>query len=228
MCSNYRAASMAGIEALVDDGMQGDLIAGRDVWPNHEAPVLVRDKDTGRMRVETGIFGLVPHWARDRKITRSTYNARSETVAEKPSFRTAWAHANFCLIPVSWYYEPRYDADGKHPVRWAIRRKDTDTFCVAGLYWRPKGEGVTAGMVSFTMLTVNADEHPVLRAFHDPADEKRSIVHVEPAEYEAWLTASTELARVLLATPPAHVLECAPAPLPKRPSKSIPNAVAQG
>jgi len=219
MCSNYHSARIAFIESLIAEDIQGDVFADHEVWPGYSAPVILRDKTTGKLHCEPGIFGLVPHWAKDLKITRSTYNARSETVAVKPSFKTAWAHDNFCLIPASHYYEPKYDKEGKHPVRWAIGRSDAPDFCVAGMYWRPKGKGVTDGRVSFTMLTVNCDGHPVLRDFHDPADEKRSIVHVLPGEYEAWLTATAELARVMLTPPDADDLTVAAAPLPPRRSK---------
>jgi putative SOS response-associated peptidase YedK len=42
-----------------------------------------------------GRFGLVPHWSKNDKIARHTYNARSETVAPKPSFRDAWRRRSF-------------------------------------------------------------------------------------------------------------------------------------
>lgn len=217
MCSNFHAATLAYIQSIIDGDVQGDLFADRDVWPGYEAPIITLDRESGKRRAEPAIYGLVPHWAKDTKITRSTYNARSETVAEKPSFRTAWKHANFCLIPASWYYEPRYGENGK-PVRWSIRRNDCEAFCIAGIYWRPKGEGVTDGLASFSMLTVNADDHPVLNKFHDPKDEKRSIVHIVPSEFDAWLRATTELARVMLAAPEPDVLVTEAAPLPPRKS----------
>ncbi|MFA5925268.1 MAG: SOS response-associated peptidase [Methylococcaceae bacterium] len=49
-------------------------------------------------------WGLIPSWAKDRKISGNLINARSETVAEKPSFRSAFKHRR-CLIPASWYFE---------------------------------------------------------------------------------------------------------------------------
>lgn len=219
MCSNYRPAPRADIEEIIQSDVAPDLYADRDAYPGYEVPMITRDAATGRLRAEPALFGLVPHWARDTKITRSTYNARSETVAQKPSFKTAWAHANFCLIPVARYYEPLYGADGKS-TRWSIRRNDAPYFCLAGIYWRPKGEGVTHGLASLSMLTINADAHPVLNRFHDPADEKRSVVHIVPDEYEAWLTANTELARVMLSLPPADVLVTEPAPAPPRKAKA--------
>jgi putative SOS response-associated peptidase YedK len=222
MCSNYHSARVTFIESVIAEDIQSDVFADHDVWPGYSAPVILLDKGTGQRRAEPGIFGLVPHWAKDLSITRNTFNARSETVTEKPSFKLAWSHANFCLIPATFYREPKYDADGKNPQWWSIARNDAPDFCIAGIYWRPKGEGVTQARVSFSMLTMNCDGHPILAQFHDPRDEKRSIVHVLPEEYDAWLTATTELARVMLTLPDEDRLVVAPAPLPPRKKKSAP------
>lgn len=197
MCSNYHSARRAAVEEIIAADVQDDIFFDYDVWPGYRAPVILLDRDSGKRRMEPGYFGLVPHWARDLKICRSTYNAKSETVTQKPSFKLAWSRANFCLIPVTFYREPKYE-NGK-PQWWSIARNDQSDFCIAGLYWRPtNSEGITSGLVSFSMLTVNADTHPILREFHAPSDEKRSIVHVTPDEYDAWLSASTELARLML------------------------------
>jgi putative SOS response-associated peptidase YedK len=77
-----------------------------------------------------GVFGLLPPWAKDDKLARSTYNARSETVAEKPSFRQAWKGRRFCLIPVQSVFEPNYESG--HAVRWRIARQDGLPFFLAG------------------------------------------------------------------------------------------------
>ncbi|ABO55097.1 DUF159 family protein [Burkholderia vietnamiensis] len=70
---------------------------------------------------------------------------------------------------------------------------------------------------SFTMLTVNADEHPLMRRFHRPTDEKRSLVIVPPTEYESWLNCqSTEEARSFLRLYPAELMHAEPYPLPPR------------
>jgi len=56
------------------------------------------------------IFGLAPNWARDLKLARSTYNARTETVATKPSFRNAWRQTRHCIIPADAIYEPDWQS----------------------------------------------------------------------------------------------------------------------
>lgn len=72
------------------------------------------------------------------------------------------------------------------------------------------------------MLTINCDEHPVLRRFHGPEDEKRSLVHVPPEEFDAWLNTDPETARSFLQLPASEVLITAPAPLPPRKRATVP------
>jgi len=142
------------------------------------------------------MFGLVPHWGDPKKLSRMTYNARSETVAEKPAYRNAWKYRQFALIPVESFYEPCYET-GK-PIRWRIGRTDGEPFALAGIWERRMGDEGPARW-SFAMVTINADEHPMMKRFHKPGDEKRSLVVLDPRDYEAWLHARTEAeARSLL------------------------------
>jgi putative SOS response-associated peptidase YedK len=222
MCVNFRSARTAEIEAIIADDIQGDIYPSREVWPGYTAALVRRDKGTGKRVAEPAIFGMIPHWSRDTKIVRSTYNARSETVAEKASFKTAWKNARFCLIPMEQYYEPNWET-GK-AVRWSLKRKGVESFCVAGIYSWWKGEGHLDGIASFSLLTVNADGDPLLKRFHGPDDEKRSIVHITPDEYDAWLDASPELARAMLQVPNDDDLEVAPSPAPLRTPKAKPKS----
>jgi putative SOS response-associated peptidase YedK len=123
---------------------------------------------------------LIPSWAKDAKISRHTYNARSETVAEKPSYRTAWRKRQFCLVLADNFYEPNYGT-GK-AVRWGIQTEDSNPFGIAGLWdkWTEPATGEV--VVSFSMLTVNADAHPVMCQFHKTGDEKRTPVIIQPED----------------------------------------------
>ncbi|MDN2701194.1 SOS response-associated peptidase family protein [Janthinobacterium sp. SUN100] len=67
---------------------------------SHEAP--------GELEIAPAMFGMVPHWA-DHKLARQTYNARTEAVARKPSFRSAWKRKQFCIIPAANFFEPNYE-----------------------------------------------------------------------------------------------------------------------
>jgi putative SOS response-associated peptidase YedK len=164
-----------------------------DVWPGYFS-VLIRRHENAEVGDEAvplrealpGRFGLIPHWAKDPKIARQTYNARTETVAEKPSFRDAWKRAQHCLIPVQSFFEPDWRSGKAVPTR--VTLANDEPMGLAGLWaqWRsPQGETVH----SFTLLTINADAHPLMRHFHRPHDEKRMIVVVPPERYDDWLQA---------------------------------------
>jgi len=159
-----------------------------ETYPGYTAPIVLKGRKSGKTACGLARFGLIPAWAKDETIGRHTYNARSETVAAKPSFRSAWAKEQFALVLVDAFFEPNYET-GK-AVRWRIEAADREPFAIAALWDRwvnPKGEPV----VSFTMLTINADTHPVMRQFHKPADEKRTPVVISKEKYDAWLSSET-------------------------------------
>lgn len=185
MCSHYRPPDFERLKTFHPFAPTRQLEYPPDAWPGYAAPFLINEG--GGMWV-AGSFGLVPYWA-DPKLARSTYNARSETIAEKPSFRRAWKERRLCIIPASCIFEPCYETGRAVP--WRIGRADGEPFGVAGIWERRAGdEGVTRW--SCSMLTINADEHPLMSRFHKPADEKRSVVILSPADYDQWLTAKNE------------------------------------
>jgi putative SOS response-associated peptidase YedK len=158
-----------------------------EAYPGYPAPVAVKSHQSGRVACGLARFGLIPGWAKDDKISRHTYNARSETVAEKPSYRAAWRSRQYGLVLVDDFFEPSYDS-GK-AVRWRIGLASGDPFGIACLWdrWTDPASGEL--VVSFSMLTVNADEHPVMRQFHKPGDEKRTPVVIAPELHDRWLSA---------------------------------------
>lgn len=133
-------------------------------------------------------FGVVPDWAKKASYARNTYNARSETVAEKPSYRSAWKRRQFCIIPAECFFEPNYET-GK-PVRWRIERADRKPFGIAGIWERATKPGLPRW--SMSMLTINADEHPLMKRFHKKEDEKRSVVLLDDDDWDQWLNAKSE------------------------------------
>ena len=102
------------------------------------------------------MFGMVPKWAKDTSFAKHTYNARSETVANKLSFKHAWYNNQFELIPVQTIFEPKYIEGKSH--RYGIHREDNEPFTVAALYEIVKiGEQIIRSMTillrhSFTNL----------------------------------------------------------------------------
>ena len=78
-------------------------------------------------------WGLIPHWVKDRRSQTTTLiNARSETVAEKPSFRSPWQRRQRCLIPTSGFYE--WEKDGRDRLPWIFTRADGQPIVFAGLW----------------------------------------------------------------------------------------------
>ena len=188
-----------------------------ETWPTYTAPILIRDEIHG-MSLARATFGLIPFWAKSNAIARQTYNARTETVAKLPSFRNAWKRRQFCLIPVARFFEPNYES-GK-AVRWGIGRQDGKPFALAGI-WELKQDEHGIAQRSFSMLTINAAEHPLMRRFHGPDDEKRSVVVVEPQDYARWLRVRDEdEARKLMRPMDPAAFQGEPAPLPPRKSKA--------
>ena len=110
---------------------------------------------------------------------------------------------------MAWFYEPCYESG--RAVRHAIGMADASLFWVAGL-WRdwPDADGTVA--TSFTQITINADEHPLMRRMHKPLDEKRSLVILPQEEVGDWLACGDlETARSFLRHYPAAQMRDWPA-----------------
>jgi putative SOS response-associated peptidase YedK len=180
-----------------------------EAYPTYPAPfIYIKD---GIQKCDLAQFGLVPHWAADKKkFGLRTYNARSETVHEKPSYRSAWKERRFGLAIMESFYEPNWET-GK-AVRWRIKRTDAEPVAVASIWERIIDKETGEIIFSFSMLTINADGHEVMKNFHKPNDEKRSIVVLKEADYHGWLHASHEKAKELLTLAPNDFLESEPAP----------------
>ncbi|MEO0317551.1 MAG: hypothetical protein RL404_1228 [Pseudomonadota bacterium] len=223
MCSNYTPSKRETlgkhfhVEPPQDDWKD-------EVYPGYLAPILrLADDGSGVMECDAACFGMVPHWA-DLKLSRHTYNARSETAAGKPSFRHAYAKRQLCIIPADSIFEPNYDSG--RAVRWRIARDDGEPMGIAGLWeWRPNGGPDDKPLLSFTMLTINADEHPLMKRFHRPEDEKRMVVVLDPAQYCPWLEAGAEALRDFLLPYPAERLSAEPAPRASAARPKTPKAI---
>ena len=172
-----------------------------EIFPGYISPIICAEGTA--LRADLAAFGLIPAWSKDRIIGRRTYNARSETVAEKPSYRKAWRQRQFCLVPMMQFYEPCWET-GK-AVRWRIYRQDNAPFTIAAIWdsWTDRETGEI--VKSFSMLTINADGHPVMGRFHRPTDERRSLVVIPPSDWANWLGTTPDAAHQFLqAMPPAE------------------------
>lgn len=210
MCSHYQAIKERERFFRLFGVYPPDADGKFDMWPGYTGVMVrrPREADAGDDAVPpveavAGLFGLLPHWAKDAKLARNTFNARSETVHEKPSFRDAWRRNQHCIIPAEAIFEPDWRS-GK-AVATRIARADGEPMGLAGLWswWRsPEGQTV----LSFTMLTINADDHPLMRNMHRPNEEKRMVVILPRAAHDDWLDAPAHQSMALLQPYPADQL----------------------
>ncbi len=205
MCTNYKPMSSDNVLQLQLSAPPFDYVD--EAYPASLCPIIVAAGNRG-FAWRQAMFGLVPDWAEDLSFSKYTYNARTETVATKPSFKSAWANRQFALVPMQSFYEPCYES-GKS-VRFRIARHDQQPFTVAAIWdvWSDHLHTVC----SFSLLTMNADRHPLMKRFHKPKDEKRSIVIVPPQHRMDWLHADHRMARSLIQEVPIDELYAEAAP----------------
>jgi len=165
------------------------LSARYNMAPTQEAPI-VRVLSPGAPRtMDLSRWGLVPSWAKDPSIGDRMINARSETAADKPAFRSSFKSKR-CLVVLDGFYEWKKLGTGKkQPCH--IHRHDHAPFAAAGLWarWKdPDGQPLD----TFTILTTDA--HPIVADVHD-----RMPVLLDPRTYETWLDPDEHRPEILMA-----------------------------
>jgi len=210
MCSHYQAVREREQFFRRFGVLPPDDSGTYDVWPGYSGLMLRRppahrmgEDAAPPLEASCGVFGLIPHWARDARMARHTYNARSETVHEKPSFRDAWRKAQHCIIAADALFEPDWRSGRAVPTR--ITRVDAEPMGIAGL-WSCWTSPAGAMVHSYTMLTIPAQDHALMRHFHKPEDEKRMVVILPPAAFCDWLDAPAHRSHAFLQAFPADAL----------------------
>jgi len=207
MCNRYRPTIREKLEGL------GFVTAPEAGWapaigPRQSGPYILPQG-----RVVVGQWGLVPPFSRERHPRARdgrplmTNNARLEGIEDKPTFRDAWRRGQRCLVPADAFIEPYWGTG--HNTWWSFARADGRPWMLAGL-WSDWTDPATGEVVpSYTMVTVNADAHPLMRLMHRPdpkrpddAQDKRSVVPLADEALQAWLTGSEADARAVLVLPP--------------------------
>src|SRR5208337_1215267 len=161
-----------------------------NIAPTQPVASVRKTADQGKRELVALHWGLIPSWAKDRKIGYGMINARAETAATKPAFRSPFRNRR-CLVAADGFYEWQKTGGKKQP--YYFRLTDGQPFGFAGLWDRwesPDGELVE----SVTILTTEANE--LLRPLHE-----RMPVILEPKEYDLWLDPSVrkpELVQPLL------------------------------
>ena len=170
--------------------------SSHDVFPTYPGMIVLKSHNTQRTAIGPARFGLIPTWTKNEEFGRKTYNARSETVSQKPSYKHAWTKRHFALALADAFYEPCYES-GK-AVRTKISQANREPMAIASI-WDTWTEPETGELiVSFSMLTIDASEHPVMRRCHKPEDEKRTVVPLRPDLFDHWLNATPDSALELL------------------------------
>jgi putative SOS response-associated peptidase YedK len=153
-----------------------ETTARHNIAPGQAIAAVRANTDDGRV-CEMRSWGLVPGWAKEPSIGNRMINARAETAAEKPSFRSAFARRR-CLIPADGFYEWAAGSTPKQP--YLISRRDDGLFAFAGLWEDWEGED-GAVVRSCTILTTAANA--TLSTIH-----ARMPVILDPADYAVWLS----------------------------------------
>ena len=176
MCGRYTLHSRAEFIAERFGVQVPPTLSGRfNIAPSQQVLAVWLNPEVQQRELVALRWGLIPFWADDPSIGNRMTNARSETVAEKPSFRRAFKSQR-CLLVADGFYEWQETNGKKQPSY--ITLKDGRPFGLAGLWecWDKQGESIE----SCTILTTDANE--IMSAIHD-----RMPVIIPPEKYSLWL-----------------------------------------
>lgn len=200
MCGRY--ANFLDEQSLLDDFAVAEaaedarlLPPSWNIGPMQLAPIVTLTPVGGdappHRRLIAARWGLLPTWAKDSSMGAKMFNARSETVAEKPSFRAAFAQRR-CLVPANGYYEWQARDGGKQPH--FIYPEDESPLAFAGLWETRKDSDVRT--FTFSILTTAARGE--LAAIHD-----RQPVMLRADVRDAWMDvdASVDELMAVIASP---------------------------
>lgn len=210
MCGRFVSASTPAALAAaleVDEVRAEERRANYNVTPRTEVPIVAETAEHHRV-LDRVRWGLIPSWAKDAGIGDRLINARGDTVAEKPSFRRAFAKRR-CLIPVDGFYEWSAVPGRKTKQPYYISRCDGAPLVFAGLYevWRDPAGGPDAPWLR-TCAIITTDANEVLAPIHN-----RMPVVLERRDWDAWLDPGnhdTEALRGLLVPAPANEFQAWP------------------
>lgn len=173
MCGRYTFISIDQLfgrfNVVIDDFQPRYNVA-----PTQSMPVVVRKHNQNQLVLMK--WGLIPHWAKEARIGSSMINARAETLAEKPAFRSL-IKSKRCLIPADGFYE--WKTEGKSKLPYYIGLKDHSLFTFAGLYdsWQDAQNNT---IHSYTIITIAANA--LISPLHD-----RMPVILSTENENAWL-----------------------------------------
>jgi putative SOS response-associated peptidase YedK len=223
VCTRYISPEAGDIERHWQVGGRTPMRWVREVFPGYQGVFIRADRTSMRpaRQLVVGPWGLIPWFAKERKLKFPTSNARSEELSQKASYKHPWARGQRCIIPALAFFEPNWES-GRH-VPWRFTRSDFAPWGLAGL-WNTWADPTTGEVLeSYTMLTINADSHPLMRRMHRPdpkrppdQQDKRSVVPIEADMVDTWLHAPLEQAAALVRLAPEALFTGEPMPAPAK------------
>ncbi len=220
MCTRYISPEVAAMERHWHVGRNNPWRwpeTAHEAFPNYMAPFIRAARAPGEPDRElvVGQWSLIPWFAKEVKQKYATANARSEELADKASYKLPWARGQRCIIPAESFFEPNWET-GKH-IPWRFSRADGGLLGLAGL-WNAWTDRVTGEVhESYTMLTLNADHHPLMNRMHRPDPkrppnmrDKRSVVPISLDDVDTWLHGAIAEAASLIAPPDVELLAAGP------------------
>jgi len=187
MCGRF--ILLTDLSVIVESFRIGDVAAeykpGSNISPGQQISAVIRSKDANKL-VDFR-WGLIPSWAKDPSIGNRMFNARAETIAEKPSFREAFKKRR-CLIVADGFYEWQKIGRIKKPLRFSL--KSGAPFGLAGLYetWiSPEQKPV------HTCTIITTEPNDLIRPIHD----RMPVIVIKELE-DFWIDPGSHNSRELL------------------------------
>lgn len=224
MCTRYVSPEEAAIDRAWRIDRRTPWRGQIEVFPGYKAPFIRQAKDSTAPERElvVGQWSLIPSFAKAPKVAFNTSNARAEELSDKASYKLPWARGQRCLIPAESFFEPCWET--LEHVPWRFRPTAGGLWGLAGIWstWTDKATGEIHE--SYTMLTINADHHPLMSRMHRPdpkrppnMQDKRMVIPIESKEVDQWLNGSVDDAQQLIRMAPVEAFIGEPQPVERRP-----------
>ena len=191
MCGRYTLTRAEvrefGERFLISDFSETRLVPRFNIAPSQNVAAILQEN--GRTVLSSLKWGLIPSWAKDLKKTKPMINARIETIAEKPFFKSA-LKTRRCIIPADGFFEWRQDPDTGQKIPTYIHLPDKAMFGFAGLWDRWTSED---GEVLRTCTIITMPANSFMQTIHD-----RMPAILPPQNETSWLNqAETDVSTLL-------------------------------
>jgi putative SOS response-associated peptidase YedK len=179
MCGRYSfSANKAKIKVQFPQlEVPEELLVNYNIAPTQQAYIVTNTTPT---QLQSFHWGLVPFWSKDRKSQSKMINARAETAAEKPSFRTP-LRQHRCWVLADGFYE--WKKDGSQKIPYHIYRSNAEILVMAGIWeiWRENG----VDYPTFSILTTAPNQE--MASIHD----RMPLVLTDTTQQQMWLSELT-------------------------------------